>query len=180
MLWENCFVGLFWYIINCIGPLWYYRVLVATVVLLRSLAAVITNNGLEPKTAACCGQINVLMVRLKISYQLVSLLCCQHLCSSVKISQRLINRRPGRTGSPERLLTHKIPRVPTFCRWRPILIFTPGPVFRRQQRQCQHLHNIWRHLATAHTSHTGLGLHFYEILNPRFCEFVSLVVRFTD
>ena len=125
MLWENCFVGLFWYIINCIGPLWYYRVLVATVVLLRSLAAVITNNGLEPKTAACCGQINVLMVRLKISYQLVSLLCCQHLCSSVKISQRLINRRPGMTGSPERLLTHKIPRVPTFCRWRPILIFTP-------------------------------------------------------
>ena len=145
------------------------------------MAAVITNNGLEPKTAACCGQINVLMVRLKISYQLVSLLCCQPLCFyiSVKISQRLINRRPGGTGSPEPLLTHKIPRVPTCCRRRPILIFTPGPVFRRQPRHCQHLHNIWRHLA-AYTRHTGLGLHFYEILNPRFWECVSLIVIFTD
>ena len=116
MLWENCFVGLFWYIINCMGPLWYYRVLVATVVLLQSLAAVITNNGQGAKTAAC-GQINVLMVRLKISYHhLVSLFWCQLLLYSVKISQRLINRRPGGMGSDERLLTHKMPRLcPDFC-----------------------------------------------------------------
>lgn len=134
MLWENCFVGLFWYIINCMGPLWYYRVLVATVVLLQSLAAVITNNGQGAKTAAC-GQINVLMVRLKISYHhLVSLLWCQVLLYSVKISQRLINRRPGGMGSH---MSHcwliKCPVcVPTFGRWRPILIFTPDPVLRRQ------------------------------------------------
>ena len=144
MLWENCFVGLFWYIINCIGPLWYYRVLVATVVLLRSLAAVITNNGQGAKTAAC-GQINVLMVGLKISYQLVSLRWCQHFCLySVKISQRLINRRPGGTGSDEPLLTHKIPLAS--CRRRP-LIFTPG--------QSQHLHNMWSQLPRTRASRGG-------------------------
>lgn len=142
MLWENCFVGLFWYIINCIGPLWYYRVLVATVVLLRSLAAVITNNGQGAKTAAC-GQINVLMVGLKISYQLVSLLWCQHLYS-VKISQRLLNRRPGGTQGSD--LSHcwliKSPSLAS-CRGR-LVIFTPG--------QSQHLHNMWSQLPVTRAS----------------------------
>lgn len=165
MLWENCFVGLFWYIINCIGPLWYYRVLVATVVLLRSLAAVITNNGQGAKTAAC-GQINVLMVGLKISYQLVSLLWCQHLYS-VKISQRLLNRRPGGTQGSD--LSH--------C-W---LIKSPSPraggawSYSHQARV-----SICITCGASCRSHEHHEQHFYEILNSRLWEFVCLIVRLTD